>query len=226
VRWTVETLLERMGHTTSPQHFAELQAIQAASSELDRLVKNLHDLNRPGAGGAREAVRIDLLPLVQEAMASVTAEAKARNIHFELSVAPDLVPVKGHRELLVEVVLNLLENATRYSPDGKAVEIALDRDGEGGRLIVRDHGPGLPAIHRPDRIFNRFEQGNPSPYSGERGFGLGLYIAKSYLERMHGTIQAGNHPDGGARFVCTLPEWVAARESQIGIRLTLGGESG
>lgn len=231
VRWTVETLLERMGHTSSPQHFAELQAIQAASSELDRLVKNLHDLNRPGSGGTREPVRIDLLPLVQEAMAAVTAEAKARNIHFELSVAPDLVPVKGHRELLVEVVVNLLENATRYSPDGKAVEIALDRESEGGRLIVRDHGPGLPAIHRPDRIFNRFEQGSPSPYSGERGFGLGLYIAKSYLERMHGTIQAGNHPDGGARFVCTLPEWreaprAATREAQIGMRLTLDGHSG
>ncbi len=227
VRWTVETLLERMGHTSSPQHFAELQAIQAASSELDRLVKNLHDLNRPGSGGTREAVRIDLLPLVQEAMASVTAAAKARNIHFELSVAPDLIPVKGHRDLLVEVVLNLLENATRYSPDGKAVEIALDRDGEDGRLIVRDHGPGLPAIHRPDRIFNRFEQGSPSPYSGERGFGLGLYIAKSYLERMRGTIQAGNHPDGGARFVCTLPEWrEAPREAQIGIGLTLDGQSG
>lgn len=229
VRWTVETLLERMGHTTSPQNFAELQAIQAASSELDRLVKNLHDLNRPGAGGAREPVRIDLLPLVQEAMASVTAAAKARNIHFELSVAPDLVPVKGHRDMLVEVVLNLLENATRYSPDGKAVEIALDRDGEDGRLIVRDHGPGLPNIHRPDRIFNRFEQGSPSPYVGERGFGLGLYIAKSYLERMRGTIQAGNHPEGGARFVCTLPEWrepprEAHREAQIG--LTLGGQSG
>ena len=215
VRWTIETLLERMGHTSSPQHFAELQAIQAASSELDRLVKNLRDLSRPGLVGGRELVRIDLLPLVHEAVTAVTPAAKSRNVRFELSVAPDLTPVSGYRDLLLEVVSNLLENATRYSPDGQAVEIAIDRKGEEDRLIVRDHGPGLAPDHG-ERIFDRFEQGRPSPYSTERGFGMGLFVAKSYLERMRGRIHAENHPEGGARFICILPEWrEAEREAQL-----------
>ena len=217
VRWTIETLLDRMGHTSSPQQVAELQAIQAASSELDRLVKNLRDLSRPGLVGARELVRIDLLPLVHEAVTAVTPEAKARNIRFEMSVAPDVTPASGYRDLLLEVVIGLLENATRYSPDGQAVEITLDRKGGEDRLIFRDHGPGLPE-NQSERIFQRFEQGRPSPYSHERGFGLGLYIAKSYLERMRGRIQADNHPEGGARFVCTVPEWREAdRVARAGV---------
>ena len=123
--------------------------------------------------------------------------------------------MSGYRDLLLEVVSNLLENATRYSPDGQAVEIAIDRKGEEDRLIVRDHGPGLAPDHG-ERIFDRFEQGRPSPYSTERGFGMGLFVAKSYLERMRGRIHAENHPEGGARFICILPEWrEAEREAQL-----------
>jgi signal transduction histidine kinase len=218
VRWTVETLLERMGHTSSPQHFAELQAIQAASSELDRLVKNLRDLSRPGLVGGRDLVPIDLLPLVHEAVTAVTPAAKSRNVRFELSVAPDLTPVSGYRDLLLEVVTNLLENATRYSPDGQAVEIAIDRKGNEDRLMVRDHGPGL-APDQGERIFHRLEQGRPSPYTSERGFGMGLFVAKSYLERMRGRIHAENHSEGGARFVVIMQEWrEAEREASIGSR--------
>jgi len=51
------------------------------------------------------------------------------------------------------------------------------------------------------------EQGRPSPHSSERGFGMGLFVAKSYLERMHGRIHAENHSEGGARFVVILAQW-------------------
>jgi len=93
-------------------------------------------------------------------------------------------PVRGDRVQLLEIVTNLLENATRVSPDGQAVEIVLDRNGEGQTLTVRDRGPGIHAKEC-----------------------LGIYVAKSYLELMHGTIEAGNHPDGGSRVVCRIPEW-------------------
>lgn len=218
VRWTIETLLERMGHASSTQHLAELQAIQAASSELDRLVKHLHGLNRPGSGGPRDPERIDLLPLVQEAMAAVTPEAKTRRVRLELSVAPDLTPVKGYRDLLLDAVINLIENAVHHSPDGQAVEIALDRKGGEDRVSVRDHGPGIPAIRDIGGLFDRLEDGGFPP--GDRGFGLGLYIAQSYLEHMRGRVQAENHPEGGARFVCAIPEW---RSADRGVHAGIAG---
>src|SRR5256885_2213258 len=79
-------------------------------------------------------------------------------------------------------------------------------EARGQMLVVRDRGPGVPESER-ERIFHRYEQGRPSPYSQELGLGLGqgLYIARSSLERMGGTIRAQNHPAGGAMFICTLP---------------------
>ncbi|HEY2923848.1 MAG TPA: HAMP domain-containing sensor histidine kinase [Candidatus Eisenbacteria bacterium] len=206
IRSAVQNLLDGVRGSSS-EHIPQLQMVESAANQLGRLVNDLLDLSRLEHPSARAAHGpVDLLPLVQEAIAKVQPAARARNIRFELSVAPSLKPVRGDRVKLLEVVTNLLENAARYSPDGQAVDIALDRNGEGQMLVVRDRGPGLSA-NECERIFERFEQGRPSPYSKEPGFGLGLYVARSYLELMCGTIEGGNHPEGGARFVCTVPEW-------------------
>jgi len=210
IRWTVQNLLDGVRSAPSSEQMPQLQAVSAAASQLGRLVNNLLDLSRlehPSARG--EHVRVDLVPLVQEAVATVQPVARARNIRFEVSVASSVGPVRGDRGQLLEIVMNLLENAMRFSPDGESVDVTLERNGEGQTVSVRDHGPGIPA-NEFERIFERFEQGKPSPYTKEQGFGLGLYVAKSYAELMHGSIRAGNHPDGGARFVCTIPEWKSA----------------
>ena len=207
IRWTVQNLLEGVRGTPGSDPLPQLQAVDAAANQLGRLVNNLLDLSRLEHPGTRtELGPVDLLPLVEEAIGAIRPIAKARNVRFELGIDPKLKPVCGDRGKLVEIVANLLENATRYSPDGQPVEIALDCGAEGQILTVRDHGPGI-SPQESERIFERFEQGRPSPYSRDRGFGLGLYVAKSYLELMHGTIRAGNHPGGGARFVCVLAEW-------------------
>ena len=207
IRWTVQNLLDGVGGRPDPEHVPHLQAVDAAANQLGRLVNNLLELTRLEHPGARADLGpVDLVPLVQEAVGALRSATGERNVQFELSVAPGLRSVCGDRDQLSEVVTNLLENAARYSPNGAAVEITLDRGGDGQMLIVRDHGPGL-SPHECERIFERFEQGRPSPYSRQRGFGLGLYVARSYLTLMRGSISAGNHPEGGARFVCLLPEW-------------------
>jgi len=207
IRWTVQNLLDGVGGRPEPEHVPHLQAVDAAANQLGRLVNNLLELSRLDHPGVRADFEpVDLVPLVQESIGALRAATLERNVQFELSVAPGLRPVCGSRDQLSEVVANLLENAARYSPNGASVEITLDRGADGQTLVVRDHGPGLP-LHDSQRIFERFEQGRPSPYSGQRGFGLGLYVARSYLTLMQGSISAGNHPEGGARFVCILPEW-------------------
>ena len=207
IRWTVQNLLDGVRESPTAEHVPQLQAVETAANQLGRLVNNLLDLSRLEHPNARaQHAPVDLYPLVQEAVATIQPTARTRNVRFEVDVARNLKPVCGDRGQLLEIFTNLLENAVRYSPDGQAVDIALDRNGEGQMLVVRDRGPGLSASES-ERIFERFEQGRPSPYSRERGFGLGLYVARSYLELMRGTIHGDNHPDGGARFVCTVPEW-------------------
>ncbi len=93
------------------------------------------DAHRRDRRPARQR-RVDLFPLVQEAIAAVSPAARARSIQFELNVSPDVRPVRGDREQLLEMITTLLENAARHSPDGRAVDITLDQNEEGQMLIV------------------------------------------------------------------------------------------
>jgi two-component system phosphate regulon sensor histidine kinase PhoR len=126
-------------------------------------------------------------------------------VRFVMQGAAGSRPVLGNAEKLGEVAVNLLENALRFSPDASEVEIVL-QEPAGGHLAfsVRDHGPGLGGLD-PAQLFARFGQGAPSPYSQEHGFGLGLHIAKSHVELMGGSVEAADHPAGGAVFTIRLP---------------------
>ena len=108
--------------------------------------------------------------------------------------------------MTLEIVNNLVENAIKFTPEGTAIEIELSRENGWHRLAVRDHGPGIPEDER-EAIFERFRQGGAASGSSTPGFGLGLYVVKSFLEAVHGKVWAENHPEGGARFVCLLPTW-------------------
>jgi signal transduction histidine kinase len=150
---------------------------------------------------------VSLALVVRDTLATLGPIGAARGVRLEFREQGGVGPVRGDRDKVYEIVANLMENATRYSPDRSTVEIALQRCvGDRQSLEVRDHGPGI-GDGEHDRIFDRFHQGKPSPYSRQRGFGLGLYVARSYAELMGGSVTVSNHPDGGAWFVCTLPEW-------------------
>jgi signal transduction histidine kinase len=98
-----------------------------------------------------------------------------------------------------------------YSPSGSSVEIVVEQEPPGRqRMTVRDHGPGL-GEGEEERVFQRFQQGRPSPYVKQTGFGLGLYIVRSYAEMLAGSVTAANHPDGGAVLTCTFPDWDGER---------------
>ena len=100
-----------------------------------------------------------------------------------------------------QVLTNLLDNATKFSPAGGSVEVAISRGSETTALLtVRDHGLGVAPEHRT-RIFERFYQAH-----GDRsGMGLGLYITRMIVESHGGTIYAEFPDDGGTRFVISLP---------------------
>ncbi len=99
------------------------------------------------------------------------------------------------------VFINLLENAAKYTPAGTPIEIAGTLAGPELRLVVADHGPGLPP-GQEEKIFEKFYQGRPGT---ARGAGLGLAICRSIIEAHNGRITAKNRPEGGAEFSFTLP---------------------
>jgi signal transduction histidine kinase len=102
-----------------------------------------------------------------------------------------------------QVLINLLDNAIKFSPDGGPIEIDLSSGDDGiMRLSVRDHGIGIPPEQRP-RLFNRFYQAHAGDYRS--GMGLGLYISRQIVELHGGSMDAEFPLDGGVRIVVSLP---------------------
>ena len=126
-----------------------------------------------------------------------------------ISLATDTEPVwvVGDPERLQQVVVNLLENGLKASPDDAALSITAGASGDHAVVTVRDHGPGLEG---PDleRAFDKFVRGR----SRTVGSGLGLYICQQIVQGHHGTISVRNAPDGGAEFTVELPLSAAPKQ--------------
>jgi two-component system sensor histidine kinase KdpD len=100
-----------------------------------------------------------------------------------------------------EVVTNLIDNANKYSPADKPIEVAIADDADAVRVAVTDHGPGI-APHQRGRIFEAFQRAS----SDARGVGLGLHVAREIMTLHGGSLDVEDGEGGGAKFVMTLPK--------------------
>ena len=177
-------------------------AIEEEAERLNRLVGNLLDLSRIEGGSLRpQKSWYDIGLLVDDVLrrlAPVTAQHRV-----SVSVANDLPPVLLDSVEIGEVLYNLVENATKYSPQDTEISVEVRREGQSIRLIVADRGPGIPTAALPLLFdpFYRVVDGKPHP----QGLGLGLAIVKGLVEAHSGQVLAENRAGGGARFVLTLP---------------------
>ncbi len=164
--------------------------LEAETARLELMAQEFSDFGRLPEGPEAE---VDLSELIDSAVtAAVPAERSV-----ERRVVPGL-SIRGHYEPLRRAVQNLLRNAVEASHDG-LVEIEAGRQGGDVRLSIADHGPGIPEEDVP-RIFE--------PYftTKDRGTGLGLAMVRQTVLAHGGTIRAEGGPEGGTRFVITLPE--------------------
>ncbi len=174
-----------------------LEVIETQADGLDRLVADLLDMTRIEAGSLELRLEVGTVAdLVDEAVASLGAVLEP--VDLNVSLAPDLPPVEMDQVLMTRVVANLLENAARHSPPGAAVEVRADTHEGVVEVTVSDHGPGIPEAER-ERVFQMFNR-----VSGGGRAGLGLTIAKAFVEAHGQTITVGERPGGGARLRFTL----------------------
>ena len=169
---------------------------------LSALVDDLFELTRIDSGALKlELRRAELDPVVSACLRGVEAEARARGVALDATVDPGITatcePAKIER-----VLLNLLTNALRHTPDDGAIAVLVETDEEAVRVTVEDTGSGLSA-ESARRMFERFWRADPARSS--KGAGLGLAIAHGLVEAHGGRIWAENRPGGGARFSFTLP---------------------
>jgi two-component system sensor histidine kinase KdpD len=173
--------------------------IDTQADRLTRIVNNVLDMTRVQAGTLEprcESWSVD--DLLGECIATLRPSLDDRSV--ELRVSPWLPPVYVDHALVEQILANLLENADRHGPAGTAITVQAKRSGaEGVAVSVTDRGPGVPQGER-DTVFDTFVRFD----TGGRA-GLGLAIAKAFVEAHGGHIWVEEAPGGGARFVFTLP---------------------
>jgi PAS domain S-box-containing protein len=174
-------------------------------TRLDQLVQDVLNVTRIETG----ELSLELEPLsVNVVIDQVLEQSRARNAErpIQLSEKPGLPFVQADRDWVVEVLLNLIDNADKYSPPGEGIYLDLSADQNNVSIRVRDHGPGIPSTDQA-LIFEKFFRSDSSDSQPAYGYGLGLYICRMLVEAQGGRIWVENHPDGGAVFAFSLPVW-------------------
>ena len=176
--------------------------IAHAGRHLLGLVDDLADLQnieRPGFKAAREAV--DLADIARRAVGLLMMKAEEKSIRVDTPPAGDAMPATGEFRRALQILLNLLGNAIRYSPEGSMVWIRIDRQGDRATVTIADQGQGLSSDQQAV-VFEKFERLGRTDSGGS---GLGLYIARRLARAMDGDLTVDSAPGQGTRFTLALP---------------------
>lgn len=189
-----------------PEKAARLIAIaQSNSQRLMRLINDVLDMEKLTSGSLQfHMVETSLRDVAERSIEMTRGYADQLGVELVLEPGDAGLAVRGDPDRLIQVVINLLSNAAKYSPSGEAVRVRVEGDGASTHLTVTDRGPGVPEAFR-DRIFSRFAQADATDTRGKSGTGLGLYIAKEIVERHGGRLWFESPKDGGAIFHLELP---------------------
>jgi two-component system sensor histidine kinase KdpD len=198
----------------SPAQLETSQAIQEEARRMIALVSNLLDMARIESGEVK--LNLAWQPLEEVVGSALNAMHGSLLRHqVEVHIPRDLPLVRFDALLIERVLVNLLENAAKYTPPGARVTVAAEVIGDHLSVSVSDNGPGLPA-GREEAVFQKFTRGVRE--SATPGVGLGLAICRAIVESHQGKIVGANRPGGGARFTFTLPLGIppqAAAEAEI-----------
>ncbi|OSZ63667.1 PAS domain-containing sensor histidine kinase [Sphingomonas sp. IBVSS2] len=185
-----------------PDYAEYASDIANAGRHLLGLVDDLVDLQaieRDDFGTADE--EIDLADVARRAAGLLAVRAAQAEVRIDRPAMDESIPVQGEFRRALQVLVNLIGNAVRYSPQGGMVWIRLERDEARGHVIVADQGKGIAQADQ-ERIFEKFGRVDPNEPGGS---GLGLYIARRLARAMGGDLVVDSAPGQGARFVFSLP---------------------
>lgn len=199
-----DALHHHIAHHADDDRHGYLRSIRRECIRIDEYVQGLLQATRLLVGGTARLVRDwigveDVVGSAVERLLRYRDEARVR-----VDIATPLEPVRAHGALLEQALLNVLDNAAKFSPDGTAVTVRVTQDACATEIEVEDAGPGIAAGQR-ERLFGFFESEDPQA-RGRAGSGLGLAISRSILRAHGGDVVALDHEDGamGTRMRLTL----------------------
>jgi signal transduction histidine kinase len=200
---SAQTLSMRWRELTPEQRESFLALIAHETSRLAELIGDVLDTSRIEAGTFSYSFRdVDLADLVRDLAAA--AEHSQDEVTVTAVVREPLPQVRGDPDRLRQVLINLIDNAVKYSSPGEEVRVGAQSSNSRVVIEVRDHGPGIPPEHQKV-IFEKFGR-IKTGQAAKPGTGLGLFIARSIAEAHGGSLDVRSHPEqSGATFTLTLP---------------------
>lgn len=197
-----ETIRTRLAGPLAEEYSGYAADIAAAGQHLLALIDDLSDLEVVEADDFSTAPdRIDLGDVARQASGILGVRAREHGIEIDAPKLGDSLPAIAEFRRVLQVLLNLVGNAIRYSPQGSQIWIRLEQDGGQAKVIVADQGPGLSS-EQQRRVFEKFER---LGRSGDGGSGLGLYISRRLARAMGGDLTVESAPGQGARFILSVP---------------------
>lgn len=201
----------------NPTEDERREYLEDIASECDRqidLVHNLLDLSRLRGGGVQiELRRVDAAEVVRACEKIERIEAAEHNHEFSVHIAPDLPFIRADHNALRRALCSVIENSIKYTPAGGSIRINAYADGGHVAIEVEDNGRGIHPEDLP-HVFESFYRGRAlsDRLDGEDeeevpGIGLGLHLARSLIEEMHGSIEVRSEPAEGSTFILRLPVW-------------------
>jgi signal transduction histidine kinase len=194
------------GRVASEERRARYYGImERESGRLHRLVEGLLDFGRMEAGAMEfNWERVAPSELVRSVVTEFEAERVESGCQVELSVDGATSSIRADSEALTRAVWNLLDNATKYSPDGQTVGVSVSQRGGRVAIAVRDEGVGIAPAQQRD-IFKKFVRGTSADGRGAKGTGIGLAMVKHIVEAHGGVIQVESEVGRGSTFTILLP---------------------
>jgi signal transduction histidine kinase len=228
IRLFAETL--EMGRVKNDEEIRDFgRIINRESNRLTQLINNILDFSRIEAGRRKyQFVETDIAGVIEETLQSYEYQLKIAGFDVTTEIQSKLPPVLVDREAMTQAVLNLLNNAIKYSTDVKRIEVRVEQRGETLAVEIADRGVGIPrSEHR--KIFEKFYRISSGMVHDTKGSGLGLAIVRHIVEAHRGQILVDSAPGKGSLFTMLLPiarsETVSVTDSLVPEAPSPGGYS-
>jgi signal transduction histidine kinase len=204
IRMFAETL--ELGRVRSQEKAQEYYTVMRRESErLTGLINNLLDFSRIEAGAKQYKFEPTSLPeLVEQTLENYRYHLTQRGFELEEKIDRALPEVAVDREAYALCLLNLLDNAVKYSGEERFVAVRLERDNGSARLEVEDRGIGIQRKDQ-ERIFEKFYRAGDPLVHNTKGSGLGLSLVRHVAQAHHGTVAVESAPGQGSRFILRVP---------------------
>jgi signal transduction histidine kinase len=215
IRLYAETLeLGRIGSPAKQHEYHEI--IRKESERLSGLINNILDFSRIEAGRKEYNFReTDVADLVRSTLESYRYEIEQNGFQFEQKIDDNLPRLRVDREAIARSLLNLVNNAVKYSATEKYLRVCLYRSNGSVNLEVVDHGIGIPASEQP-KIFEKFYRVGDPLVHNTKGSGLGLSLVRHIVRAHNGDVKVESAPGKGSKFVITLPVQDGQRQEASG----------